>query len=350
MDFERQDAGLAFLQRYENVAWYESGAVRLLDRRVYPMKTEHVVCRTVEDVARAIRDMVTQSEGPYAAAAMGMALAAYHLERETDGETLKAALRDAAYTLSHARPTTSAQMEGIVSRSCGVLFDLIDRGERGEALTEAAFRSAVDYLNGNYARYAEIGRLLAEQIPDGGTILTQCFGGTVVGMILRACRAQNKTIRVLCSETRPYCQGARLTASVVRDMGFDVTVITDNMPAWAMAQLGVDLFTSASDVITLDGHVVNKVGTLQIALAAQHFGVPYYVTGTPDPKHADMSTVTIEQRDPNQVCELLGTRITLEGVQGWYPAFDVTPPELVTGVVTEKGIYRPTELGKYFAD
>lgn len=350
MDFERQDQGLAFLQRYENVAWYDSGAVRLLDRRVYPMKTEHVVCHSVADVARAIRDMVTQSEGPYAAAAMGMALAAHHLEAETNADTLKAALRGAAWTLSHARPTTSAQMEGIVGRSCGVLLDLIDQGARGAALTEAAFRRAVDYLNGNYARYAEIGRLLAEQIPDDGTILTQCFGGTVVGMILRACRAQGKSIRVLCPETRPYCQGARLTASVVRDMGFDVTVITDNMPAWAMAQLGIDLFTSASDVITLDGHVVNKVGTLQIALAAQHFGVPYYVTGTPDPRHADMSTVTIEQRDPSQVCELLGTRITMEGVKGWYPAFDVTPPELVTGVVTEKGIYCPTELGRYFAD
>ena len=116
-----------------------------------------------------------------------------------------------------------------------------------------------------------------------------------------------------------------------------------------MHELGVDLFTSASDVITLDGHVVNKVGTLQIALAAKHFGVPYYVTGTPDPKHADITTVTIEQRDPAQVCELLGTRITMEGVGGWYPAFDVTPPELVTGIVTEKGIYKPEEVGKYFS-
>ena len=349
MNSKRQDQGLAFLQRYENVAWYEDGAVRLLDRRIYPMRTEHVVCRSVEAVAQAIRDMVTQSEGPYAAAAMGMALAAHHLEGETDPEKLKSDLREAAHLLSHARPTTSAQMEGIVNGSFETLCGLIDRGERGAALTEAAFGFAVDYLNGNYARYAVIGRLLADQIPDGGTVMTQCFGGTVVGMILRACREQGKTVRVLCPETRPYCQGARLTASVVCDMGFDVKVITDNMPAWAMHELGVDLFTSASDVITMDGHVVNKVGTLQIALAAKHFGVPYYVTGTPDPRHRDLSTVTIEQRDPQQVKELLGTQITLDGVGGWYPAFDVTPPELITGIVTEKGIYRPEAVGAYFA-
>ncbi len=348
MIFERQDQGLAFLQKYENVAWYEAGAVRLLDRRIYPIRTEHVVCHSVQAVADAIRDMVTQSEGPYAAAAMGMALAANKLEGENDPETLKSALRAAAYTLSHARPTTSAQMEGIVQGSFARLCDRIDQGQRGETLTEAAIRYAVEYLNGNYARYAKIGALLAEQIPDGGTIMTQCFGGTVVGMILRACREQGKTVKVLCPETRPYCQGARLTASVVCDMGFDVRVITDNMPAWAMHELGVDLFTSASDVITMDGHVVNKVGTLQIALAARHFGVPYYVTGTPDPKHKDVSTVTIEQRDPRQVQELLGTRITMDGVGGWYPAFDITPPELVTGIVTEKGIYRPEAVGEYF--
>ena len=202
--------GLAFLQRYENVAWYDSGTVRLLDRRVYPMKTEQVICHSgAGAVARAIRDMVTQSEGPYAAAAMGMALAASKLEGETDAETLRAELRNAAYTLSHARPTTSAQMEGIVGRSCGVLMDLIDQGTRGAALTEAAFRRAVDYLNGNYARYAKIGRLLAEQIPDGGTIMTQCFGGTVVGMILRACREQG----------RPSASSARRPGPTVRGRG-----------------------------------------------------------------------------------------------------------------------------------
>ena len=134
MTFERKDQGLAFLQQYENVAWYENGTVRLLDRRIYPMRVKHVVCGSVQAVADAIRDMVTQSEGPYAAAAMGMALAAHHLEGETDPERLKSELRDAAYTLSHARPTTSAQMEGIVKGSYDRLCGLIDQGERGAAL------------------------------------------------------------------------------------------------------------------------------------------------------------------------------------------------------------------------
>ena len=99
---------------------------------------------------------------------------------------------------------------------------------------------------------------------------------------------------MICPETRPYFQGARLTASVACDMGFDVTVITDNMPGWVMKEKDVDLFTSAADVITMDGHIINKVGTFQIALAAWYWGVPYFVTGTPNPAHPDLESGEIE--------------------------------------------------------
>ena len=133
-------------------------------------------------------------------------------------------------------------------------------------------------------------------------------------------------------------------------MGFDVTVISDNMPAYTLEHKKIDVFTSASDVITMDGHVVNKVGTFQIAMAAHYFGIPYYVTGTPDPMHKDMSTVTIEERNPNLVLESLGTKITMEGVKGYYPAFDVTPPNFVTGIVTDRGIYKPEEVSTYFKE
>lgn len=106
-------------------------------------------------------------------------------------------------------------------------------------------------------------------------------------------------------------------------MGFDVTVITDNMPGYVLREKQVDLFTSAADVITLDGHIVNKVGTFQIALAASCWGVPCYVTGSPDPGHPDLSSVVIEERDPLLVMDAMGTRTTLEGVKGFYPAFDL---------------------------
>jgi methylthioribose-1-phosphate isomerase len=167
-------------------------------------------------------------------------------------------------------------------------------------------------------------------------------------MMLKECRDRNKSIRIFCPETRPYFQGARLTATVCRDMGFDVTVITDNMPATVMQREAVDVFTSAADAISLDGYVVNKVGTFQIAIVARYMGVPYFVTGAPDPGHPTVDTVTIEMRDPEFVLQAMGTRTAARGVKGYYPSFDVTPPHLVCGVVTDSGIYSPYDLPRYF--
>ncbi|OON86843.1 S-methyl-5-thioribose-1-phosphate isomerase [Oribacterium sp. C9] len=346
----RQDEDLAFMLRFENVAWYQDGMVRILDRRVYPVKTEFVECFSYVDVANAIKDMVTQSEGPYSAAAMGMVLAAYEFRNETDPQIIIQKLKDAAFTLSHARPTTSEQMKGIVDGAVKVAEDKLKEEIIGKQLVDELFQYAYGYMNDNYRRYTIIGKNIADLIPDNGTILTQCFAGTVVGTMLRECKRLGKNVKVYCAETRPYYQGSRLTASVACDMGFDVTVISDNMPAYTMKAKHIDLFTSASDVITMDGHVVNKVGTFQIALAAKYFGIPYYCTGTPDLAHPDMSSVEIEERNPQQVLESFGQRITMDGVHGYYPAFDVTPPELITGIVTDIGTYRPEEVHRYFED
>lgn len=345
----RADEGVGFLLRYENVAWYEDGAVRILDRRIYPVRVEYVTCKRHEEVAQAIADMVTQSGGPFLAAAMGMALAAYEV-KDAPEDKLLAHLEKAAHTLSHARPTTAAKMGRVTERALNAARTALAAGRTGRDLVEALRENAVSQINENYIRYTAVGKLLADKIPHNGTIMTQCFAETVVGTLLRECRARGNAVKVLCPETRPYFQGARLTASVACDMGFDVTVITDNMPGYAMRERHVDLFTSAADVITLDGHIVNKVGTFQIALAASYWGVPYYVTGSPNPSHPDMSSVVIEERDPLLVMDAMGTRTTLEGVKGWYPAFDVTPPKLCDGVVTEKGIFSPFDLKRYFEE
>lgn len=344
----RADEGVGFLLRYENVAWYEDGAVRILDRRIYPVRTEYVVCRHYGEVAQAIADMVTQSGGPFLAAAMGMALAAYEA-RDLPEAALLARLEEAADTLAHARPTTAAKMERVTARAMDAARAALAAGRTGLNLVEALRENAVNQINENYIRYDAIGKLLADKIPQGGTIMTQCFAETVVGTVLRECRRRGNLVKVICPETRPYFQGARLTASVACDMGFDVTVISDNMPGYVMEKKQVDLFTSAADVITLDGHIINKVGTFQIALAASYWGIPYYVTGSPNPSHPDCSSVVIEERDPLLVMDAMGTRITLEGVRGYYPAFDVTPPKLCDGVITEKGIFSPFDLKRYFA-
>ena len=141
-------------------------------------------------------------------------------------------------------------------------------------------------------------KYLVDMFPDNGAVMTQCFGETIVGQMLKEAKNRGKNIRLFCPETRPYFQGARLTATVCHDMGFDVTVITDNMPAFVMQKEKIDVFTSAADAICLDGHVVNKVGTFQIAIVAKYMGVPFFVSGAPDKDHPTVDTVKIEMRDP----------------------------------------------------
>ena len=198
---------------------------RQLDRRIYPVRVEYVVCRRHEEVAKAIADMVTQSGGPYTAAAMGMALAAYEAKDMAEAELL-AYMEQAAYTLSHARPTTVEKMKRVTEGSMNVVREEVQAGRAGQALVDALADYAFSYINGNYTRFQSIGKYLADKIPRGGTIMTQCFAETVIGTLLNECRKQNNEIKVICPETRPYFQGARLTASVAYDMGFDVTVIT----------------------------------------------------------------------------------------------------------------------------
>lgn len=343
----RRDEGLAFLLRYENVAWYEEGTVRILDRRIYPVRIEFVTCRSHQEVAQAIADMVTQSGGPYTAAAMGMALAAYEA-RELGGEEALAYLERAAYTLSHARPTTSAKMARVTGRSLEVARKALEQGVHGVDLAETLRQQALEQLEEGYAEHDKLAGYLADLTPTHATVMTQCFAESIIGAYLRECRRRGNEIKLICPETRPYFQGARLTASVARDMDFDVTVISDNMPGYTMREKHVDLFTSAADVITMDGHIINKVGTFQIALCASYWGIPYYVTGAPNPSHPDLASVSIEERDPELVLDAMGTKTTLPGVKGFYPAFDVTPPKLCDGVVTDRGIFAPTDLKRYF--
>ena len=342
---ERPDKDLAFMLQYENIAWYEDGAVRILDRRCYPRRVEFVTCRTHGEVAQAITDMVTQSAGPYPAAAMGMALAAYECRGKSEAEQ-RAFLHAAAQRLSNARPTTAKRMAHV----CETMLEAAeDAWKRGEPVDVVIRRRAIEANNSRYEKIGRIAAHLVDRFPDDGTILTQCFAETIVGMMLKEAKARGKRLRIFCPETRPYFQGARLTATVCCEMGFDVTVITDNMPAFVMQREHVDVFTSAADAITPDGYVINKVGTFQIAIAAKYLGVPYYVTGVPDTVHRSVDDVKIEFRDPAFVLEAMGVKTARDGVKGYYPAFDITPPELVTGVVTDRGVLSPYRLSDYGA-
>lgn len=342
----RLDDGMAFILKYENIAWYSEGKVRILDRRIYPIEIRFVECTTYNEVAQAITDMVTQSWGPYFAAGMGMALAAYQARSLNEVDFVNF-LHNAGIALYTARPTTSAFMKEIVEK-CELAA--VNAKLQGKSAVEAAFNTTVEYYDEIYTSCKIMGKYLVDNFPQKGTVMTQCWAETVVGMMLKSIRDQNKDIKFFCPETRPYFQGGRLTASCIKDMGFDVTVITDNMPAYVLEKKKVDVFTSAADVICMDGHIVNKVGTFQIALACKYFGIPYYVNGKPNLAHKDKASIVIEERDPELVLHALSQKFTYEGVKGYYPAFDITPPELCAGVITDKGQFDPHCLDQYYKE
>jgi methylthioribose-1-phosphate isomerase len=344
MPMIREDKDLAFMLTYENVAWYENGQVKILDRRVYPTEIKYVTCNTHKEVAQAIAEMVTQSAGPYTAASMGMALAAFECKNLRESEQYEY-LKEAAYRLANARPTTANRMTLITGGCLDVAEKALKEGKRVDG---EIFLHTINSMNRRYSKIGEVAKYLVDMFPQNGNIMTQCFGETIVGMMLKEAKERKKNIKLFCPETRPYLQGARLTASVAYDQGFDVTVITDNMAAFTMKSKNIDIFTSAADSICLDGHIVNKIGTMQIAIVAKYFEVPYFVTGIPDEDHDVVGKVKMEERDPNEVLECRGIKNTLEGVKGYYPSFDITPPHLVSGVVTDKGIFSPYDLKRYF--
>ena len=191
----------------------------------------------------------------------------------------------------------------------------------------------------------------AALLPDGATILTHCnagslataFYGTALGVVYAAAE-QGKIARVFADETRPIGQGARLTAWELARAGVPATLICDDMAASLLASGQVDAVVVGADRIAANGDVANKIGTLGVAVAAARFGVPFYVAAplaTVDASVPDGSAIPIEERDPSEVLP-----VPLAGVDVWNPAFDVTPAELVTAVITEAGVFAPSDVAR----
>ena len=194
----------------------------------------------------------------------------------------------------------------------------------------------------------KIGEVGSKVIDDGDTILTHCNAGalatagfgTALGVV-RAAWYSGKRIQVIATETRPVLQGARLTVWELLKDGVPVTLITDNMVGYVMSKGLVDKVIVGADRVLLSGHVINKIGTYTIAVLAKYHNVPFYVaapTSTIDPR-SELNDVVIEERDPDEVRRVLGKLlITVEDVPVLNPAFDITPPDLITGIITEQGI------------
>jgi methylthioribose-1-phosphate isomerase len=336
--------GLGFLINPQNIARYEDGKVIILDRRIYPMKVEYVICKDHREVVAAIQQMVTQSMGPWLAAARGMILAA-HFARSLPKDQAIRAMTQAADELGNARPTTAAFQIMHMQRILKVSLAAIEYGEDVELATQC-FVDKI--LEERYAQDRTLGRNAANLIPERARILTQCFAETLIAYTLLEAREQGKDVSLICPETRPFLQGARLTASMAREMNIPVTVVTDNMPTFMMSQGMVDVFACAADVVTLDGYAVNKIGTYQLAIAAHYHKIPTYILRDPSLHDPEIANVKIELRNPEESLQFIGTRTTKEGVEGFYPAFDITPPSLISAVVTTSGNFSPFDLKNHF--
>jgi methylthioribose-1-phosphate isomerase len=327
----------------------EQRAVVVLDRRKYPFQTEFVTLRTVEEVAQAIENMTVQGGPPLAyVAGLGLAMAARDLDASATRQFVY--LEGVARRLLATRPTAD-DLNHIVPAALKVAQDALREG--GDP-----FRAALDYVNGEIQRGNDVsrkcGQHAARLAKDGDRILTHCIAGAALCWMLWTAKQEGKAVTLVGCETRPYFQGARLTAASAQEMGIPFKLITDGMSAHLMSVGELDKFICAADRVTLDGHITNKIGTLTHAIAAHHFGKPFYVLGYdgPDPNTETGADIPIEWRKPDEVFYARGeegtVRTAIHGIDGYYPAFDITPPHLISAIVTDRGIFAPHAVREYF--
>ncbi len=324
------------------------GCLRLLDQTLLPCEATTIECRSVDDVVEAIRSLrVRGAPAIGVAAAYGVVVGLREsttLDRSTFNERLNVVIQQ----LAASRPTAVnlfwalARQRKVAERSAtaspaDILKDL---------LAEARAIEVEDRQ-----MCAAIGRHGAELLNDGDSVLTHCNAGALATAgdgtalaVIYAAVANGKQIRVIADETRPLLQGARLTAWELSQRGVPVTVICDSMAATVMRQRKVQAVIVGADRIAANGDTANKIGTYSVACLAKTHGIPFYVaapSSTFDLSLSGGEQIPIEERSATEITHGFGRQTVLEGVAVYNPAFDVTPAELITAIITERGVIRP---------
>jgi methylthioribose-1-phosphate isomerase len=308
----------------EPIRWH-GDSLDLLDQRLLPEKLSYVTCRNAAEVAAAIREMVVRG-----APAIGCAAAF--------GVVLSRGAPEAYDVLAKSRPTAVN------------LFWALERMRHARDLRAEAEAIYAEDLAANHA----MGEHGAKLIGERARVMTHCNAGALAtagyGTALGVIRSsKGKNISVIASETRPYLQGARLTAWEMVQEGIPCTLITDSMAGHLMSRGEVDVIVVGADRIAANGDVANKIGTYSLAVLAKRHGIPFYVAApisTFDPKIPDGSHIPIEERPAAEVTGYRGSEWAPKGVKVRNPAFDVTPAELITGLITEKGVMLAPDRAK----
>jgi methylthioribose-1-phosphate isomerase len=333
----------------KTIEWTDEG-VRMIDQRKLPTVEEYPVFKTYEEVADAIRVMVVRGAPAIGvAAAMGVALGIRD-SKANNIAALREEFKQITDTLASTRPTAVNlfwALDRMKRLFREIATDAADRRTVADKLIKEALAIQAEDIESN-RRLGNFGQGL---LPSSGTVLTHCNAGalatagygTALGVI-RAAVEHGKRLRVIADETRPFLQGARLTAWELWKDDIDVRVISDNMAGSFMRQGLIDAVIVGADRIAANGDVANKIGTYSVAVLARQHDIPFYVAApfsTLDLKIPDGSHIPIEQRDPVEVTHIGGVRIVPDGVSVFNPAFDVTPHQFITAIITDRGVAQP---------
>lgn len=336
------------------IAWTTDG-IRILDQTLLPGEEAYRELKSVEEVAEAIR-MLRVRGAPLIGIAAAMAVAMVSREAgKRVGKNAKhelEAIRRACDQLGATRPT-AVNLRWALDR----MWRKTEESDRQkEELSEALFAEANAIWEEDRAMCRRIGELGAELIPAGATVCTICNAGALatggIGTALAPMYVLHESGRaphVLVPETRPLLQGSRLTAWELHHAGLDCTIIADGMVASRLRRGDVAAVFVGADRIAANGDVANKIGTYALALAARAHGIPFYVaapSSTVDLDTPDGAHIPIEQRLADEVTSWRGVSTAPKGVTAWNPAFDVTPAELVTAIITDQGVMKPAEISR----
>jgi methylthioribose-1-phosphate isomerase len=326
------------------VVWRE-GSVSLLDQTRLPTRLTYIRCRNHKDIVKSIKNMVVRGAPAIGvSAAFGLALAASTSKAKSTID-LMAEIDSAYWELRSTRPTAINLFWGLDR-----VMNKAKTGTNVHEIKDKAIDEAKKIAQEDIQNNMTLGLNGAKLLYDGDVVITHCNAGalatsaygTALGVI-RAAKEAGKSIRVIATETRPVMQGSRLTTFELRHDNIDVTLIPDTAVGHIMSRGGIKCVIVGADRILRTGHVFNKIGTYQIALMARVHQVPFYVAAplSSFDFKSNLEDVPIEERRADEVLKIGRKRVAARGVAALNPAFDVTPPELITGIITEKGILTP---------
>ncbi len=342
-------------QNYRTV-WMDDGIVRLIDQTKLPFAFAVAECMTYRDTAEAIKSMVVRGAPAIGAtAAYAMAQAAMGF-RGTDTKKFIAYMVEAGELIKFTRPTAYDLFFGV-----DFVKKAVKKAKYVEQAKKIALDAATEYANSSVQRCEAIGNEGEKLIKDGARILTHCNAGwlacvnwgTATAPIYKAKRS-GKNVTVFVDETRPRSQGARLTAWEMHNEGIEHFIIADNAAAHFMQRGEIDMAIVGADRIAINGDAANKIGTLEKAIAAKEYGIPFYVAApltTFDANCAKGKDIPIEERSGDEVTRMSGVagdgsihivQVTNPGSKARNPSFDVTPSRFITGIITEKGVVKPS--------